>query len=244
MLSDLFDGALAYLQNLSQIRKYGLGKYLLLSGGIGLAVALLIGFGIYLYSDNLGKILATLWKWEWGSGWITKITSGLSFVVMAGLFYFLFRYIMFVILGPILSLMSMRIEKHQFGVAESDTASWLKDMMRGMAVALRNIVWELVLTLAVIILGFVLPIFSWAIPILILCIQGYYAGFGNMDYTMERYYSVRSSAQFVKSHRFFALGNGLVFIFILLIPILGIFLAPFLGTLAATSPTLKRIQLH
>ena len=83
---------------------------------------------------------------------------------------------------------------------------------------------------------------SWLTSILILTIQAYYAGFGNMDYTLERYYNTKESVHFIHQHRGFAVGNGIIFLLLLAIPVLGIFLAPFFGAVGATIGTLRRLD--
>ena len=72
------------------------------------------------------------------------------------------------------------------------------------------------------------------VPIGIVLIQAYYAGFGNLDYFMDRHYSVKDSIAFVNRNKGVALGNGLGFLALLAIPIIGVFLAPTLGVAAAT----------
>ncbi len=72
--------------------------------------------------------------------------------------------------------------------------------------------------------------------------QAYFAGFGNMDYTLERHFSYQKSIQFVKENKGIAIGNGLVFMLFLLIPFVGIiFIIPFSVT-SATIATVKIIN--
>jgi CysZ protein len=84
------------------------------------------------------------------------------------------------------------------------------------------------------------PIATFAVPVLIFIIQAYYAGFGNFDYYLERYANVSQSKYFVSRNKGLAVGNGAVFLALLLIPIAGLFLAPALATTAATVEGIKR----
>ena len=77
--------------------------------------------------------------------------------------------------------------------------------------------------------------------VVIFLIQSYYAGFGNMDFTLERYFGVRDSVKFVRQNWTLALGNGMVFIGALFTCIGFLFVVP-LGAAAATSETLKRLS--
>jgi CysZ protein len=59
---------------------------------------------------------------------------------------------------------------------------------------------------------------------------------------MERHFDRKNSRIFIKSNRGLAIGNGAVFIFLILIPILGAFIAPTLATISGTLSALERIE--
>ncbi len=115
----------------------------------------------------------------------------------------------------------------------------ISDFVRGLRLAIRNIIRELFFTLIILLLGLI-PILSPFVAIAIFVVQAYYAGFGNMDYTLERYYRVKGSVDFVRDHKGLAIGNGTVFLLLLLTGIGFLFALP-LGTVAATTETLKRL---
>ena len=73
--------------------------------------------------------------------------------------------------------------------------------------------------------------------------QAYYAGFGNMDYTLERHFKYKESISFVKKNKGTAIGNGLIFMLFLLVPVIGVILVLPLSVTAATTETIKNIQL-
>jgi CysZ protein len=64
-----------------------------------------------------------------------------------------------------------------------------------------------------------------------------------LDYTLERFYTVRQSVDFSQRHRGMAIGNGAVFLGLLAVPILGLFLAPALATAAATIAAVQRVPM-
>ncbi|MEZ4687969.1 MAG: EI24 domain-containing protein [Bacteroidia bacterium] len=114
------------------------------------------------------------------------------------------------------------------------------DLARALRISLRNIVRELFWTLVVIILLGITGVGNLLSPVIIFLIQAYYAGFGDMDPTLERRrYSVRQRVAFVSSHKGLAIGNGAVFVLLMLVPVVGWFLAPALGTAAATLDVVK-----
>jgi CysZ protein len=63
-----------------------------------------------------------------------------------------------------------------------------------------------------------------------------------MDYTLERHYNVKESVRFVKNNRGIAIGNGMVFMLVLLIPVLGIILVLPLSVTAASIETVRILK--
>ena len=63
-----------------------------------------------------------------------------------------------------------------------------------------------------------------------------------MDYTLERYFPYKRSVEYVRAHRGIAIGNGIVFMLILLIPIVGILIVLPLSAVAATITTLRELH--
>ena len=143
-----------------------------------------------------------------------------------------------------MSPFSERIEEMITGEylkASFSPTQFFKDLWRAARLNARNIIRELLLTLALFLLSLI-PIFSPFTSVLIFLLGAYYGGFGNMDFTMERHYNYRESVSFVHRNRGIALGNGIVFMLIFLIPVVGIFIALPLATAAATETTVKRIN--
>jgi CysZ protein len=242
MLADFIDGILSYLRALAVLRKYNLGRYFVITGVGSLIIGVIVMSVIYGNYDEVGALISNAWPWEWGAEWVSKIAGGLSFAVMALLFLIIYKYLIFILLAPIMSLVSQRVENHEKGGIHNSGINVIGEMIRGVRIALRNILRELFFTIILLIASLILPIFSWLTSVLILIIQAYYAGFGNMDYTLERYYNTHQSVVFIRENRGFAVGNGLVFLLLLAVPVLGIFLAPFLGAVGATLGTLNRLE--
>ena len=242
MITGFIEGSLSYLRALGVLRQYGLMRYLLLVGFGGLLIGLLASWGIYAYYDEIGGLLAGLWPFEWGAEWMERIADGLTVLTMILLFFLIFKYLIFILLAPIMSLVSQRVEKHILGLETPSKMNLIGEIIRGLRITVRNIFREIGLTLILLILSLIFPFFSWLTTALILVIQAYYAGFGNMDYTLERYFDTEDSVRFISEHRGFAIGNGLIFLLMLPVPLLGMFLAPFLGAVGATIGTLKRLQ--
>lgn len=241
MIKDFIAGITAYGNAFRDISKYGLWKYVLVPGIISLLLGIGIFSGAWAASDNIGGWLVSYYPFEWGSGWIGTVANVFSGLLVVVIGLLLFKYIVMIIASPFMSFLSESIEKKMYG---SDAPSpnlqmIISDFVRGLRLALRNIIRELFFTIIILLLGLI-PILSPFVAIAIFIIQAYYAGFGNMDFTLERFYRVKGSVEFVRHHRGLALGNGTVFLLLLLTGIGFLFALP-LGTVAATTETLKRL---
>ena len=87
-----------------------------------------------------------------------------------------------------------------------------------------------------------IPLVNIFSTLLLFLLQAYYAGFGNMDYTLERHFNYRDSVHFIQKRRGFAIGNGIVFMLCLLIPVVGIIIVLPLSVTAATTKTLNLLH--
>jgi CysZ protein len=97
------------------------------------------------------------------------------------------------------------------------------------------------LTIPILILGFI-PIIGILSSVLLFLVQSFYAGFGNMDYTLERHFAVKKSVRFVKNYSGVAMGNGIVFMLMLFIPIVGVIFVLPLSVTAATTETVRLLK--
>ena len=242
MITGVIQGVSAYLQSFGIIRRYKLWKYVLLSG----VISLLLGFGIlrviWSYSDNIGGWLSGFYKWEFGRSVFESAIDYIAGGLLTILAFLVYKYIVMVIVSPFMSLLSEEIERKMSNNTNESTFSiktFISDLIRGLRIAIGNLIKELGLTAAVLLIG-LFPVVTIAVPPLIFIIQAYYAGFGNLDYFLERHASVSESKHFVNRNKGLAIGNGAVFLALLFIPVIGLFLAPALATTAATLEALKR----
>jgi CysZ protein len=138
-----------------------------------------------------------------------------------------------------MSPVSEKIETHFYGENHSHrNTSNAAQLWRGIRINVRNLVMELLLTIPIILIGFI-PVVGIISSVLLFLVQSYYAGFGNMDYTLERHFKYSESIEFVRRNRGLAIGNGMVFMGMLLIPVIGIILVLPLSVTAASTETLK-----
>ncbi len=236
MLRGIIDGFVSYFSVLGFISKHRLYSYFLISGIISLILGGIIFSTSYFLSDDLGALLFKLYPFERWSDYVLKvlnITAG-GLVIILG--FILYKYLLLICISPFMGPLSAKVEAIITG--ESTTASFSLrqtsyEIVRGIRISIRNIIRELGLTLILILLGLI-PIFTIFVAPFIFLVQSYYAGFANFDYYLERRTNLRQSILYIKQNRGLAIGNGAGFMLLLLIPVLGLFLAPVMATVAAT----------
>jgi CysZ protein len=242
MIQDFIAGLTSYGKAFRDISKYRLWKYVLVPGIISLVLGIAIFSGAWAASDNIGGWLISFYPFEWGSGWIEKVANVFGGLLVGVTGLLLFKYIVMIVASPFMSFLSESIEKKMYGsnAPSPNLQMIISDMVRGIRIALRNIIRELFFTFLIFLAGIIIPILSPVVPIVIFIVQAYYAGFGNMDFTLERYYRVKGSVAFVRDYKGLAIGNGTIFLLLLLTGVGFLFALP-LGTVAATTETLKRL---
>ena len=235
-------GILAYLKALTGIGRYGLLKYFFFSGVISLVIAAIVTSASIYLGDSLGDWIQSLYPWDAGLGIIGKISDWTSGIVIFVLGLFSLKYLLLIIVSPIMSFMSDSIERQMNNDYESPKftlVTMVSDLMRSLRINLRNLTKEFIITIGLLIISF-FPGAAIVTTPLIFVVQAYYAGFGILDYWMERHYRVSASIGYVRDHRLDAVGLGAVYLGLLLVPFIGPVIAPVLGATAATIYAVER----
>lgn len=255
MISDFLKGIRAYGSALRIISEMRLWAYLILPGILGLILAAIIGLTAWGLYDNLGAFFIS-WIPTGSEGWlgslldkgtgvITGVSNFISGAIIIVLGALLYKHLLIVILSPFMSPLAQKVEEHLTGRKSPYTGinigQALQDILRGLRIAFRNIFRELLLSIPLILLGFIPPL-SMISAILLFLVQANYAGFGNIDYTLERHYPVKDSIRFIRQNRGLALGNGTLFMLLISTGI-GVFIAPTLATVAGAMTTVDRLDL-
>ncbi|GFZ83251.1 hypothetical protein GCM10011531_12570 [Aquaticitalea lipolytica] len=243
MFKDIFKGIKAYAGSLQLISKLGLWKYFGIPILISIVVAALVLISAYALADDFGYYFSKLWIWDWGKEtffFLSKILSGIL-ILLVGIS--IYKHVVMALSAPFMAPVSEKIEAYILGEDNHKhrVTSFSEQLMRGVRINMRNLGMEILLTIPILIIGFV-PILGFVSTVLLILTQGYYAGFGNMDYTLERHFNYSDSIKFVKQHRGLAIGNGIVFILFLLIPVIGIILVLPLSVTASTTETIELLK--
>lgn len=238
-----FDAISNYNTAFQLISKLKLGIYFLIPAIVSLIVGAGLIFSIVRLGDNFGAWIGAQYPFEKGAAWFATAGQWIGYILISLLAIILFRYIIMMFLSPFLSPLSAKVEKYYL---QKEDQAWTvhhisSEIVRAIRLNFRNLIRELLLTLLLVILGFI-PVIGWIAGILIFGVQSYYSGFQNMDFTLERHFSMKESIRFVRANRSLAIGNGMVFIFILMIPLLGVLIGPPLAVIAATVGVMEKID--
>lgn len=163
---------------------------------------------------------------------IHSFIEGLLMVIIRACVFFLYlkvyRYMALVALAPMFAILSSKVQTIDSGHPKAScTSKYLLDCSRGIRIALRNFLIEIVLSTLIITISLVI---AWIIPIapiVILLLESYFMGYSMADYRNE-YFGIKSKESRKLINKYFGLtiGNGMLFNFLLLIPLLGVLFAP------------------
>lgn len=230
-------GLSSFGESLKFVSKHKLWLYIILPGIINIFLLVLI----YIFASKTGDYLSQYATDIFGlnSGWIYSSFSFLISLLLKILIFFLYslfyKYLVLILMSPVMALLSEKTEQIISGKTYPfNFIKFIKDIMRGIKIASRNLIVELLIVLALWIYSFI-PLIGLLGPIFIFLIQSYFYGFSMIDYYNERKrLNVRQSISFIRSHKGFAIANGAIFYLLFLIPFLGWLIAPTIGVVSAT----------
>lgn len=235
------------------IVKNRLWKWIIVPGLI-YTILFILGLWLFLLSSN-SAIEYILLK-SGVKGWLESHQDGLfrllffigqiMIYAVLLLFYFsLFKFLFLIIGSPVFAYLSEKTESIIEGKDfPFSLRQLLKDILRGVRIALRNIVWQTVYIVTILILSFI-PVVGWIAPLVAFLVECYYFGFSMLDYSSERNkLTAQQSIHFIGNHKGLAIGNGLVFYLMHLVPFIGWLFAPSYAVIAATLSLLNAKKNH
>ncbi len=243
MLKEIIIAIQSYYKAHYFIRKHKLWKWIIIPGII---YTLLFIISMYFFGITANRFIEwlglktglKLWLDKNGTGFLGFLFAfgGVMLWIIQMLFYFsLFKYIWLIVGSPIFAFLSERtasiIEEKEFYF---NSKQFIKDIFRAIKIALRNCLWQSVYMISILLLSLI-PIAGWLTPLLALLVECYYYGFSMLDYSFERKkLTATESIFFIGNHKGLAIGNGLLFYIMQIIPVVGWVLAPAYAVIAAT----------
>lgn len=243
MLKEIVISIQSYIDAHQFIRQHRLWKWIVIPGII---YTLLFIAGMLFFIQSTNEAVAFLSKQIGLPGWLEQQRSeGLNFLfLMAGLilqlilvfFYLsLFKYVFLILGSPVFAYLSEKtasiLEGRDYPFSFRQL---MHDAWRGIRLALRNTLWQTVYMLTLLLLSLI-PVVGWIAPLIALFIECYYYGFSMLDYSCERNkLSPTESINYIGHHRGLAIGNGIMFLLMHGIILVGWVLAPAYAVVAAT----------
>ncbi|WP_405268084.1 EI24 domain-containing protein [Cellulophaga sp. Ld12] len=243
MFKNILVGIKSYSGTFKLMKELKLWKYFFIPMVISLITASLIGVAAWSLSSSFGEFIATLWIWDFGKDTFTSISTLFSGLIILVVGFILYKHIVMALSAPFMSPVSEKIEAHLTGVENHDhkKTSFNEQLWRGIKINIRNLGKELLYTLPLLLLKLI-PVVNIFSAIALFLLQAYYAGFGSMDYTLERHFNYKDSIDFVRKNRGVAIGNGIIFMLFLFIPVIGIIIVLPLSVTAASIKTIDIIK--
>lgn len=259
LLSDFGTGFANCFRAFTPLFEKGLWPFLFFNLFIWLGLWILSLYGIvsfagyidsliepYLSPDSATDTAVMLWlkpKLSGVFGFLIKWILHIIFWFLGSIFL---KYFLLIILSPLFALLSEITDEKLSGKKfPFNFSQLLKDVLRGIAISLRNLLFELVISFGLwIVTIFIPPLAIITIP-LGFVIGWYFVGFSIMDYNCERYkYNMSKSITFIKQHKGYAIGIGCVYSLFMALPTvagdaIGIMFGPTLAVIAATMSFLK-----
>lgn len=248
MIKDIVIAIRSYRHAHSFIRNHRLWKWIVIPGIIYM---LMFCISMYFFSKSASRVIDWLSVETGVRQWIESMQSdvidilfsivGILLWLILMLFYFsLFKYIWLILGSPVFAYLSEKTDSLLKGKsAPFNLSQLIHDIIRGSGIALRNTLWQTFYLIAFFILSFI-PVIGFVIPVFALLLECYYFGFSMLDYSCERQQlSARESIRFIKNRKGLAIGNGLLFYLLHLIPVIGWLVAPSYAVIAATISVMK-----
>jgi CysZ protein len=228
----------SYSKAISFISTHKLWLYVIIPAIINLLIFFALGTLLWEFSgmlsrwlidstgaDNITGILGNILEWM-----VAVLAKLITFL----LYFKFYRYTILLLSAPALALIAEKTQEILTGHSYPfQVKQLIHDIFRGLAITLKNLLLELMLTIPLYLLAFI-PIITPIAGLLVLCIESYFVGFSMLDYRNEfRRLSAAQSQVLIRQHKGLAIGNGLIFNLILAIPFAGVLLAPPLSVVAA-----------
>ena len=235
----LFLAYRSYGQAFRTLDKQRLWSILILPSILSLLIATGVGVLAWTTSDDIllfvnGKY--HLKEYDSTAGNIFRIVTTL---IIRGLTLFLYlklyRYLILILLSPVFVNISNVLHRSLVGEEHKmNIWSYCFCSFRGIKFALRNFSLEILVTVLLTLLAAIIFWIFPLIPILIFIAESYFFTIVLMDYAFEMGgLSMKDSIEKSRSLPGIPIGIGLIFNFILLVPVIGVIFGPVLALIAA-----------
>ncbi|MGE0087561.1 MAG: EI24 domain-containing protein [Desulfococcaceae bacterium] len=245
-LKELFAGLRAYGKARRVIISHKLWPWMLIPGFMSFGYLLLLVWAGSIWMPDLSAYVTQNWIPAFlKRDTVVFLTHMLLWILFLLTGYVTLQPVILILFSPVLSYVSEITECRIYGRPSLplNLKHILQDILRSIVINLRNLLRMVIFVLIAWMLMIIPLIGSLLSFALIFLIQSFYNGFSMSDYTLERKrWPVAKRITYSKENRSRIIGVGMGFTAILMIPVLGWFIAPTCGTVAATIATLEKIH--
>lgn len=211
---------------------------------IVLTILLLIGGQVLVsqFSDYINHLITNSIGLDEASFWggiLNTTVSWLLHIIAFITFAFISGYIVIILMSPLLAYLSEKTEKILNGQEyNANFSQFIKDIIRGVLITLRNLFMELILLFLMFLFSFI-PVIGIFGTVIVFFISAYFYGFSFIDFNSERHsLNVKDSVKLVRKYKWVSIGNGIVYSLFLFIPVFNVFLSLFVSIVAVVAATL------
>lgn len=243
MLKEIIIAIQSFIDAHHFIRKHRMWKWIIVPGII---YTILFSAGMLFFwasaNDAVNWLSKTIglevWLQKQRSEWINFLflMAGMMLRLILVLFYFsLFKYFILIVGAPVFAYLSEKTAQIMEGNdVVISSRQVVADSFRGIKLVLRNLLWQTVYFLSLLLLALV-PLFGWITPLIALFTECFYYGFSMMDYSLQRTRTPRvAGIDFITRYKGLPIGNGLMFYLMHFVVVIGWVLAPAYAVVAAT----------
>ena len=164
------------------------------------------------------------------------VTTVLLQVAILYLLFKINKYLVLILLSPLLAYASERTEEILTG--RTYPFSWgqlAKDALRGALIAVRNGFLELGLSVGVWVVTLFVPVLAPLSALALFALSSYFYGFSMVDYVFERRrMRISDSVRAVNERKGIVLANGALFNLVMKLPLFGVMFGPALAAIGAS----------
>lgn len=247
IMNGLIAGFKGYFKAYRFIKEHNLWRFVVFPGIINIAMLIMVVWGAMELSSYLLKELFSYFDFF---DFLPKfLKSGIDFALgllvkslVITVYFIFYKNLVLIIMSPLMSYLAEIVHEIRSGEEKDfDLEQFIKDVVRGIRIAVRNILLEFLWIILFALLGFI-PIVGLAAPFCLFIIQFYYFGFSMLDYCLEsRSMTYRESVRTIQKNKGLAIGNGAGFYLLMIIPFVGWMFAPAFGVVSAYLSSEDRI---
>ena len=235
----LFLGISSYIRAFRILDKYNLWSILILPAILSLCIAIVVVVLAWITSEDIVIYVTDRYSFtDYDSNIGNMITFIISLLIRGMVLFLyikLYRYLVLIILSPVFVNIARLLHKNIDGASEKmNIWSYCFCSFRGIGISIRNFILELFFTALLLFLSIIIIWILPVIPAIILILEGYFFGMVLMDYAYEMDgFTVIESRKLIRKNAGIAIGNGLIFNLIILIPVIGVVIGPVLALVSA-----------